>query len=64
MDSKIVGFGRSHFIGESRDHSVRLDLLYTDSFIRGLLNPDGIRLAHVDEIVPTKIEIVSRGAQK
>tara|TARA_R110002050_G_scaffold294111_3_gene451512 strand:- start:366 stop:560 length:195 start_codon:yes stop_codon:yes gene_type:complete len=64
MDSKIVGFGRSHFIDESRDHSVRIDLPSTDSFIRELLNPEGIRLAHVEQIVPTKIEIVGRGSQK
>lgn len=64
IDSKIVGFGKSYFIGESKDQSIKLDLFYTDSFIREILKLDGIRLAHVDDIVAMKIDVVSRVARK
>lgn len=64
IDSKIVGFGKSYFIGESRDQSIKLDLFYTDSFIREMLKLDGIRLADADDIVAMKIDVVSRGARK
>nr|MBD3622576.1 nucleotidyl transferase AbiEii/AbiGii toxin family protein [Sunxiuqinia sp.] len=64
IDSKIVGFGKSYFIGESRDQSIKLDLFYTDSFIREMLKLDGIRLADADDIVAMKIDVVSRGGRK
>lgn len=64
IDSKIVGFGKSYFIGESKDQSIKLDLFYTDSFIREMLKLDGIRLADADDIVAMKIDVVSRGARK
>ena len=64
IDSKIVGFGKSYFIGESKDQSIKLDLFYTDSFIREILKLDGIRLADIDDIVAMKIDVVSREARK
>lgn len=64
IDSKIVGFGKSYFIGESKDQSIKLDLFYTDSFIREILKLDGIRLADADDIVAMKIDVVSRGGRK
>lgn len=64
IDSKIVGFGKSYFIGESKDQSIKLDLFYTDSFIREILKLDGIRLADADDIVAMKIDVVSREARK
>lgn len=64
IDSKIVGFGKSYFIGESKDQAIKLDLFYTDSFIREILKLDGIRLADADDIVAMKIDVVSRGARK
>lgn len=64
IDSKIVGFGKSYFIGDSRDQSIKLDLFYTDSFIREMLKLDGIRLADADDIVAMKIDVVSREARK
>ena len=64
IDSKIIGFGKSYFIGESKDQSIKLDLFYTDSFIRKVLEIDGIRLANIDDIVAMKIDVVSRVARK
>jgi hypothetical protein len=64
IESKIIGFGKSYFIGKSSDQSVKLDLFYTELFIRPVLELDGIRLAAVDDIVAMKIDVVSRGARK
>ena len=64
IDSEIIGFGKSYFIGESKDLSIKLDLFYTDPFIRKALEVDGIRLANIDDIVAMKIDVLSRGARK
>lgn len=64
IDSEIIGFGKSYFVGESKDQSIKLDLFYTDSFIREVLKLDGIRLAHTDDIVAMKIDVVNRGGRK
>jgi len=61
---KIVGMGRSYFVGESEVQAIKFDLFYTDSFIRGAHEIDGIRFASIDDIVAMKIDIVSRGGRK
>ncbi len=59
-----IGMGRSYFIGESRELSVKLDVFYTDDYITPVLEIDGIRLASVQEIIAMKLDIVSRGGRK
>ncbi len=60
----IVGMGQSYYIGEDPFHSIKLDLFYTDSFIRPIIEHDNIRMAHVDDIVAMKIDVIARGARK
>lgn len=64
FDFGAIGFGKSYFIGENADKSIKLDLCYTDSFIRPVLDRDGIRLAEIDDIVAMKIDVVGRGGRK
>jgi len=59
-----VAMGKSYFIGNSADDCIKLDLFYTDPFIRPVLNVDGIRLASLDDITAMKIDVVSRVARK
>ncbi len=59
-----VGWGTSCFIGDSEGQSIKLDLYYTDKFIRPIKEIDGIRLATVEEIIAMKMDIVSRGGRK
>ncbi|MDR2948089.1 MAG: nucleotidyl transferase AbiEii/AbiGii toxin family protein [Prevotella sp.] len=40
----LVGFGKSFYIGHSESDYVKLDLYYTDPFIRPVKEIDGIRL--------------------
>lgn len=59
-----VAMGKSYFIGNSADDCIKLDLFYTDPFIRPVLNVDNIRLASLDDITAMKIDVVSRVARK
>lgn len=64
FDLEIIGPGKSYFVGKSADESIKLDVYYTDPFIRPVLETDGIRFAEIDDIVAMKIDVVSRGGRK
>ncbi len=64
LDVLIVGMGKSYFIGNSAKDCIKLDLYYTDSFIRPYILKDNIRLASLDDIVAMKVDVVSRIARK
>jgi hypothetical protein len=59
-----IGMGKSYFIGDDPDDSLKLDLYYTDSFIEPIYEEDGIRMATTGEIAAMKVDVVSRGARK
>lgn len=61
---KVIGMGKSYYIGKSKDECVKMDLFYTDDFIQALQLIDGIRLAGVEEIIAMKIEVISLGGRK
>jgi predicted nucleotidyltransferase len=61
---EIVGFGTSYLVGNSKDENVKVDLFYTDPFIRPLEQLDKIRMASVDDIVAMKMDVISRGGRK
>src|SRR5664280_1352117 len=42
---KVIGMGKSYYVGENKDECVKLDLFYTDNFIQDVQLIDGIRLA-------------------
>ncbi|WP_312079364.1 nucleotidyl transferase AbiEii/AbiGii toxin family protein [Chryseobacterium sp.] len=56
--------GKSYIIGEDKNNTVKLDLYYTDNFIRPALIVDDIRLATVEEIIAMKIDVIQRGGRK
>ncbi len=60
----LVGFGTSYLVGNSKDESVKLDLYYTDTFIRPIEVHDFIRMAAVDDIVAMKMAVVANGGRK
>ncbi len=64
LDTAIIGMGKSYFIGDSSNDCIKLDLYYTDSFIRPYIEIDNIRLASTEEITAMKVDVVSRGARK
>jgi hypothetical protein len=56
--------GKSYLIRTHKDNTVKLDIYYTDAFIRPLLIVDEIRLATTEEIIAMKIDVVQRGGRK
>lgn len=61
---EIIGFGKMYMIGESDFDNVKVDLMYTDPFIREPLTDDGIRLASVEDITAMKLDILMRAGRK
>jgi hypothetical protein len=59
-----VGPGRSYYVGNNKTECVKLDLFYTETFIREVEIIDGIRLATIEEIIAMKIEVISHSGRK
>ena len=59
-----VGFGRSYFIGENDQEAIKVDIYYTDPFIRDPINSGNIRMATMEEITAMKIDVIQRGGRK
>uniref|UniRef100_UPI00345DCEEC nucleotidyl transferase AbiEii/AbiGii toxin family protein n=1 Tax=uncultured Dysgonomonas sp. TaxID=206096 RepID=UPI00345DCEEC len=59
-----VAFGKSYYIGENADRAVKVDLYYTDPYIRPVQQVDGIRMAHIEDIAAMKLEVVGNGGRK
>ena len=61
---EIVSFGTSYLVGNSKEDNVKLDLFYTDPFIRPMEQIESIRMASLDDIVAMKMDVMSRGGRK
>ncbi|MBS1664887.1 MAG: nucleotidyl transferase AbiEii/AbiGii toxin family protein [Bacteroidetes bacterium] len=64
ITSGLVGMGRQYFVGESEGNPIKLDLYYTDAFIRSPLIVESIRMASIEEIIAMKMDVVQRGGRK
>jgi hypothetical protein len=60
----IPAMGKSYFVGKDKDHTIKLDLYYTDTFIQPYIEIDDIRMATIEEIIAMKIDVVQRGGRK
>lgn len=56
--------GRMYFIGESAEKAIKLDMFYTDTFIRAPLVINNIRMAGAEDISAMKLELISGGGRK
>ena len=59
-----TAIGKSYNIGNSKNDFIKVDIYYTDQFIRPNLVVNDLRLATLDEIVAMKIDIIQRGGRK
>ena len=59
-----IAFGTSYFAGNCAKQCIKLDLFYTDAFIRPAKVADEIRFASQEDIIAMKLDIVGRGARK
>ncbi|QIK53132.1 nucleotidyl transferase AbiEii/AbiGii toxin family protein [Dysgonomonas sp. HDW5B] len=57
-------FGKSYYIGKNKDDLVKVDLFYTDSFIRPIIDIDSIRMATIEEISAMKMEVIGQNGRK
>ena len=56
--------GKFYFIGESEEKSVKLDLFYTDKYIKPIIEVDELRLASIEDIIAMKLEVIGNGGRK
>lgn len=56
--------GKSYYLGESKEKCVKLDLFYSENFIRPVQNINDIRMASMDDIVAIKIDVIAREGRK
>jgi len=59
-----TSFGKSYYIGRNRNEAVKLDLFYTDTFIRPIIETKSIRMASIEEIAAMKMEVIGNGGRK
>lgn len=59
-----AAMGRSYYVGKSLEEAIKLDLFYTDRYIRALVETkERIRLAAVEDIIAMKVEVISNGGR-
>lgn len=62
--TNIVGFGRSYYLGETENDSIKVDLFYRDEMIDPCDVIDGIRMASLSDITAMKMDVISRRGRK
>lgn len=60
----LPALGKSYRVGNSAKDFIKLDIFYTDEYISSILETDGIRMAHLDDIVAMKMEVVQNLGRK
>ena len=60
----LVGFGRSYYIGDSENNSIKVDLYYHDEIIDPCDIVDNIRIASLNDVVAMKVDVISRTGRK
>lgn len=61
----LIGFGKSYFIGKSKEECIKLDVYYTtESFIDDIQETDNIRMASIEDIIAMKLDVILRGGRK
>lgn len=58
------GFGKAYYVGDSPEDCIKLDIFYTDPFLLPASDPDGIRIASLEDIAAMKLEVISNGGRK
>lgn len=64
VKTEIAAMGKSYYLGESRFNCVKVDLFYTDTFIRPVIVNDFIRMSDPDDVVAMKMDVIARGGRK
>lgn len=62
--SSLAVMGKSFFVGNDEEDVVKVDLFYTDPFVYPIINYDGVRLSHLEEIAAMKMEVIGHQGRK
>lgn len=62
--TNLVGFGRSYYIGDSEENSIKIDLYYHDEIVDPCDIIENIRMASLDDVVAMKVDVISRIGRK
>lgn len=57
-------WGIMRMVGTSEKECIKLDMFYTDPFIRKPILEEGIRMASMEDIAVMKMEVISSGGRK
>lgn len=60
----FVGMGKSYFIGNNEDESVKLDIFYTDPFVFPCIIEQDVRFSSIQEVAAMKFEVIANGGRK
>mgnify|MGYP000903914706 CR=1 FL=1 len=60
----LPGMGKSYLVGNDSENTIKLDVYYTDAFIRPELEDEGVRMADIEDIIAMKIDVVQRESRK
>ncbi|MES2702848.1 MAG: nucleotidyl transferase AbiEii/AbiGii toxin family protein [Bacteroidota bacterium] len=60
----LIGPGHSYYIGNSETDCVKLDLYYTDAYIRPERETEGLCLADIEDIIAMKMDVIQRTGRK
>jgi Nucleotidyl transferase AbiEii toxin, Type IV TA system len=63
-DGLPVSFGRSWYVGNVLEDLVKVDVYYTDTFIRPVIKQEGVRMATIEDIIAMKLEVVGNSGRK
>lgn len=58
------GIGKSYFVGNDMENTIKLDVFYTDKFMQPAHIEDHIRMATIEEIIAMKLDVIQRGGRK
>ena len=58
-----IAIGHSWYVGNNESEAVKIDLYYTDPFIRPVVEKEKVRLASVEDIIAMKLEVIAKGGR-
>ena len=59
-----VAMGKAWYVGSNEKDAIKVDVYYTDTFIRPEVEEDGIRRAAKEDVIAMKLEVIGNGGRK
>lgn len=59
-----VAMGKSWYVGSGEENAVKVDIYYTDAFIRKEHEEEDIRMASKEDVIAMKLETIGNGGRK